>query len=310
MLDLIINPFCTILLFLYQILGGNVVLAITVFTILVRVATYPLTIKQQRSSKAMQELQPELKKLQEKYKNERERLAQAQWELYRQYGVNPLAGCLPLLIQLPILLGLYRAIVATLAATPHQLLDLSGRLWVPSLSDAVPLNNRFLWLNLATPDPLYLLPILVVVTTWLSQKLIMPPTSSSGSSGDRAADQAAQMSRQMMLIMPIMFGFFALSFASGLSIYFIVSNLIGIGQYAMMGKVNIKQVLGRETESSAAEPAKTNGQPEKVKRDAESASVLKPKRSLPESAPVSKPKRGGIYDSRAERAKAKSKAKG
>jgi YidC/Oxa1 family membrane protein insertase len=114
MLDIVINPFITILLFLYQILGGNVVLSIVVFTILVRLATYPLTRKQQQSSKAMQELQPELKKLQEKYKNDRERMAQAQMELYREYGVNPLAGCLPLLIQLPILLGLYRAIVATL----------------------------------------------------------------------------------------------------------------------------------------------------------------------------------------------------
>jgi YidC/Oxa1 family membrane protein insertase len=311
MLDLIINPFCTILLFLYQILGGNVVLAIIVFTILVRAATYPLTMKQQRSSKAMQELQPELKKLQEKYKNDRERLAQAQWELYRQFGVNPLAGCLPLIIQLPILLGLYRAIVATLAATPHQLLDLSGRLWVPSLSDVVPLNNRFMWLNLAVPDPLYLLPILVVVTTWLSQKLVMPPTASSGSSGDRSADQAAQMSRQMMMIMPLMFGFFSLSFASGLSIYFIVSNLIGIGQYAMMGKININQVLGREAEASA-EPAKEKSLPEKVKRDetAEPAPVLKPKRGLPRPAPSGKQKRAGVYDSRAERAKAKSKAKG
>ncbi len=311
MLDLIINPFCTILLFLYQILGGNVVLAIIVFTILVRVATYPLTIKQQRSSKAMQELQPELKKLQEKYKNDRERLAQAQWELYRQFGVNPLAGCLPLIIQLPIMLGLYRAIVATLAATPHQLLDLSGRLWVPSLSDVVPLNNQFMWLNLAVPDPLYLLPILVVVTTWLSQKLVMPPTTSSGSSGDRSADQAAQMSRQMMMIMPLMFGFFSLSFASGLSIYFIVSNLIGIGQYAMMGKININQVMGREAEDSA-EPEKEKAQSEKVKREeiAEPAPVLKPKRGLPRPAPTGKPKRAGVYDSRAERAKAKSKAKG
>lgn len=243
MLDLIVNPFITVLLFLYQILGGNVVLAIVVFTILVRLATYPLTLKQQRSTKAMQELQPELKKLQEKFKNDREKMAAAQWELYREYGVNPLAGCLPLVIQFPILIGLYRAIVATLAATPLQLLDLSGRVWVEDLFRQVPLHNHFMWLNLAVPDPLYILPVLVVVTTWLSQKLIMPSTPSA-SSGDKSSDQAAQLSRQMMLIMPLMFGFFSLSFASGLSIYFIASNLIGIGQYAMMGKVDVKRLLG------------------------------------------------------------------
>jgi YidC/Oxa1 family membrane protein insertase len=246
MLDLIINPFITILLFLYQVLGGNVVLAIVVFTILVRLATMPLTLKQQRSTKAMQELQPELKRIQEKYKNDRERAAQAQMELYRQYGVNPLAGCLPLLIQFPILIGLYRAIVATLAATPLELLDLSGRLWVPSLASQVPLQSHWLWLNLAVPDPLYILPVLVVITTWLQQKLLMPATPSS--SGGGQSDQAAAMSRQMMTIMPLMFGVFSLSFASGLSIYFIASNLIGIAQYAAMGRIDFRRLTGRVPE--------------------------------------------------------------
>lgn len=303
MLDIIVNPFITILLFLYKILGGNVVLAIVVFTILVRLATMPLTLKQQRSTKAMQELQPELKKLQEKYKNDREKTAQAQMELYRQYGVNPLAGCLPLIIQFPILIGLYRAIVVTLAATPLQLLDLSGRLWVPELSNLVPLQNKFLWLNLAVPDPLYILPILVVATTWLQQKLLMPATPSS-SSGDKSSDQAAQLSRQMMVIMPLMFGIFALSFASGLSIYFIGSNLIGIGQYAMMGKINIKNVVGRQEPQEA--PAETLPVKEKPKR---TEFVEKPKRTLSPSQPIVKPKRSGISDSRARREKS-SKAKG
>ena len=293
------------------------VLAIIVFTILVRLATYPLTMKQQRSTKAMQEIQPEMKKLQEKYKNDRERLAAAQMELYREYGVNPLAGCLPLLIQFPILIGLYRAIVATLAATPLQLLDLSGRLWIDDLSSAVPMDSRFLWLNLATPDPLYILPILVVVTTWLQQKLLTPATASS-SSGDKSTDQAAAMSRQMMMIMPIMFGFFSLSFASGLSIYFIVSNIIGIGQYAMMGKIDLKQTLGlKKGEEPAPAPVSKRAAKAKARAEAEetdlepaSASVAasepaRPKRDKsPDMAPV-KGKRSGVYDSRAQRAKAK-----
>ena len=325
MLDIIINPFITILLFLYQILGGTVVLAIVVFTILVRVATYPLTIKQQRSTKAMQELQPELKKLQEKYKNERERLAQEQWALYRKHGVNPLAGCLPLLIQLPIMLGLYRAIVATLAATPTQLLDLSGRLWIPDLSSQVPLDNKFAWLNLAVPDPLYILPILVVITTWLQQKLLMPAAPPSSGGGSRQGDQAAQISRQMMMIMPLMFGFFSLSFASGLSIYFIASNLIGIAQYGMMGRVNVKQALGMkpeeasepetpetpETEEPSAPAATPAAPPRKAKRTAPRQEAPKRKRGAePKPIPRRTTGSGGIYDSRANRARAKSKAKG
>lgn len=318
MLDIIINPFITILLFLYQILGGNVVLAIVVFTILVRLATYPLTMKQQRSTKAMQELQPELKKLQEKHKNDRERLAQAQWELYRERGVNPLAGCLVLIVQLPILLGLYRAIVATLAATPSQLLDLSGRLWVPQLSHLVPLGNKFLWLNLAVPDPLYLLPILVVATTYLQQKLLMPATPAQ-ESGDKSADQAAQISRQMMVMMPLMFGFFALSFASGLSIYFIASNIIGIGQYALMGKIDLKHVLGLARHEEEPVKKAAGKAASAVTALENSSPASKPARAASDTgqsvtkSPVSrkaKAKRSGIYDSRASRAKAKSKAKG
>lgn len=302
MLDIIVNPFITILLFLYQILGGSIVLAIITFTILVRLATYPLTMKQQRSTKAMQELQPELKKLQEKYKNDRERLAQAQWELYRERGVNPLAGCLVLIVQLPILLGLYRAIVATLAATPNQLLDLSGRLWVPSLSNLVPMQNQFLWLNLAVPDPLYVLPILVVATTFLQQKLLMPSMQTQ-STGDKASDQAAQISRQMMVIMPLMFGFFALSFASGLSIYFIASNFIGVIQYAMMGKIDVKRVLGLSSDEQDGAKQTTS--------KAARAAATEPSSPAPTSSPNRyKPKRSGIYDSRASRARAKSKAKG
>jgi YidC/Oxa1 family membrane protein insertase len=314
MLDIIINPFVTILLFLYRILGGNVVLAIVVFTVLVRLATFPLTLKQQRSSQAMQELQPELKKLQEKYKNDKERLAQAQMELYREYGFNPLAGCLPLVIQLPIMLGLYRAIITTLAATPLELLNLSGRLWVDGLSNQVPLQNKFLWLNLAVPDPLYVLPILVVVTTWLQQKLLMPATANS-SSGDKSADQASQVSRQMMTIMPLMFGFFSLSFASGLSVYFIASNLIGIGQYALTGKINLPGRQAEEPEKSpkAAEKGDViETAPVKAKRDQVEAAPAKakPDRKPKRGAPVKAKRAAGVYDSRAERARAKSKAKG
>ncbi|MEL7673190.1 MAG: YidC/Oxa1 family membrane protein insertase [Chloroflexota bacterium] len=328
MFDLIINPFITVLLFLYKLLGGNVILAIVVFTVLVRLATMPLTLKQQRSTKAMQELQPELKRIQEKYKNDREKAAQAQMELYRQYGVNPLAGCLPLLIQFPILIGLYRAIVATLAATPLELLDLSGRLWVPSLASQVPLQNKFLWLNLAVPDPLYILPVLVVVTTWLQQKLLMPSTPSSG--GSEKGDQAAAMSRQMMTIMPLMFGVFSLSFASGLSIYFIASNLIGIAQYALMGKASLSNLTGRARAEAAPKdapvvvdgeavavddppasekPKRSEGKAKRAQQKAQSqkSPAPAPKPSAP-MAPIVKPKRAGIRDTRTER-RTKSKAK-
>ncbi len=257
-MDFLTNPFTTALLFLYQFLGQNIVLSIVVFTLITRLATYPLTYQQIKSSKAMQELQPKLKKLQEKYKGDREKLAQEQMKLYKDHGVNPLAGCLPLLIQFPILIGLYGAIGRSLAATPLQLLDLNHRLLVPSLAHLIPMQNTFLWLNLGQPDQTFILPVLVVATTWLQQKLITPPTAS----GD-PNDPSQAMSRNMMIMMPLMIGIFSLSFASGLSIYWVVSNLAGIAQYAFMGKVDWRSALGLKP---ATAPADSSVELESVKK--------------------------------------------
>ena len=115
------------------------------------------------------------------------------------------------------------------------------------------------------------------------------------------------MTKQMMYFMPLMFGFFALSFASGLSIYFIASNIIGIGQYAMMGKINLRQALGlAPAEDEATQPA----QAAKSKPDAEATPKRKEVTAPVPKAKRGKPKRGGIYDSRAQHAQAKSRSKG
>ncbi len=253
----IVNSFITLLLWLYSILG-NVFLAIVAFTVIIRMAIMPLTLKQYRSLKAMQEVQPKLKALQDKYKDDREVLVQKQMELYREHKINPLAGCWPLLVQLPILIGLFRAIIATLAATPGQLLTLEDRIYdnlllipLPDLSAYVPLENQFLWLNLAVPDPYLILPIIVMVVTWLQQKLMAPPapkkkTPSTTEDGRQdPSEQAAAMTRQMTTIMPIMFGFITMTYSSGLAIYFIVSALIGIAQQAALGRADFRRLIGR-----------------------------------------------------------------
>ncbi len=257
MWDSIINPFVTTLTFLYSLLGSNIVLAIVVFTVLVRLITYPLTMQQQRSTKAMQQLQPELKKLQEKYKNDREKLAAEQMALYRQFGINPMGGCLPLVIQLPIMLGLYQAIIFSLAATPWQLMELSGRLLIPGLDHLIPLQNTVFGLNITQPPsavfPItFILPILVVVTTWLQFKSTMPAAAPSD---DGKPNQGAAMTQSMGTIMPVMYGFFALQFSLGLSIYFIVSNLVGIIQYAAMGKTDFRTMIGLKPKNGDKVPA-------------------------------------------------------
>lgn len=240
---LILNPMTNLLLLLYQVLFSNFALAVAVFTIITRLITLPFTLKQQRSTKAMQALQPDLQAIQKKYANDKEKQAQEQMALYKKHGISPMSGCLPLLLTFPIMFGLYQAIMASLASTPLQLLELSQRLYklLPQLAQLIPLNNKWLGINLGQPPGgtqpwyAYLLILLVVATGYWQQKVMTPPTASSGQ-GD---NQMAGMSQSMMYTMPIMFGFFALSFSSGLSIYFVISNIIGVLQYWGLGRVGL-----------------------------------------------------------------------
>ena len=234
MLDFIIYPLANVLLLLYHYLGHETVVAIAAITVLTRLLILPLTLSQQRSAQKMQELQPEIEKLREKYGDDQEKLAQKQMELWREAGVNPAGGCLPLVIQLPIMIALYRAIIFCVPSTPLQLFQFSGRIfidqWLPSLTGLVPLQNTFLGMDLGqAPSPAqwwsYALPVLVFATSWLQQKLLSPSTAADGGS------QAEMMSQQMQVMMPLMFGFISLQYATGLSIYFIISNLFGMAQY-------------------------------------------------------------------------------
>lgn len=242
MWNLIIDPFITALTLFYS-WTGSIVLSIVVFTVVTRMLLYPLTIQQQQSMRKQQALQPKIKALQEKYKNDREKLAQEQMQLFQQEGINPFGGCLLMFVQLPIFLGLYQAIIYALAATPLQLLDMSGRLLIPGLASQIPLNNMWAGMDLTQPpttNPTYALalPVLVMVTTWAQSKLTMPNTPKPEKGAP--VDQTQAMTQSMTTVMPLMFGFFALNFSVGISIYFITSNLIGAFQYGVLGRNNRK----------------------------------------------------------------------
>ena len=285
MWDLILNPFVTILAWLYAALNQDIVLAIVVLTVIIRFLTYPLLAKQQESSRKMQQIQPQLKKLQDKYKNDKEKLSQAQMKLYRENKVNPVGGCFPMVIQFPILIGLYQAIFFALAATPFQLVDLSERLLIPGLDSLIPLQRMWtpipqlasilpeLDLTLApTENPHYslLLPLLVLVTTWAQQKLTMMTTKQKSDKNDDDEDDKprggqAQMMQSMTTIMPIMFGFFSMTFSVGLSIYFVTSNLIGIVQYSPQGR-NVLDKLFRKKQTDDAPVEIVFEEDEPVKR--------------------------------------------
>ncbi len=217
---IILEPVLNSLIAMCTVLGGSFGLAIIALTVIVRLIMFPLTVRQTQSTKAMQSLQPKMQELQKKYAKNQQKLQQEMMKLYKEAGINPL-GCLwPMLIQLPIWIALYQAIMQALAATPENLLNLSQHLYSwAAVGQAVPLNEHFLWLRLSRPDPNLILAILVGGTMWVQQKMVTAP----------ATDPRQQsMTRMTTMMMPLMFGFFTLSFPSGLALYWVVSNVIGI----------------------------------------------------------------------------------
>jgi YidC/Oxa1 family membrane protein insertase len=255
MWEFFISLFVNTLLWIYDAIGHNYGVAIILFTILIRVITWPLNAQQLKGAQAMQELQSdkEWQEIQKKYAKDREKLAQEQMRVYKERGISPFASCLPTLIQFPIIIGLYQSIIRALATTPLGLLQL-GRSIFPFLNveSIIPLNSKFLWMDLGRPESVqilgYAIPTLAIVvalTTYVQSKLTMPASTNPN-------DQTAAMSSSMAITMPLMLGWFALTFASGLSVYFITSNLLGILQYALTGRANWKNLLPGGSKKQAA----------------------------------------------------------
>lgn len=188
----------------------NYGLAIVLLTIIVKMVLYPLNYKQMQSMVAMQRLQPKLKDIQEKYKKDPQKLQQKMMELYREHGVNPLAGCLPLLIQLPILIALYRALLKLFRTPGVQNLNF---LWIASLGQK----------GIHQPVDI-LLPVLAGVTTYWQMRLT-PQTGGQ-----------EQMQRMMSLTMPAFITYITTTLPAGLGLYWVVFNLLSIAQQYIMNK--------------------------------------------------------------------------
>ncbi|MDP3939215.1 MAG: membrane protein insertase YidC [Deltaproteobacteria bacterium] len=175
---------------------GNYGVAIILLTCLIRIAFFPLATKQFRSMKEMQRLQPLLQELREKYKEDRERLNQETMQLFRTHKVNPLGGCLPIVVQIPVFFALYQALLNSIALRQAPFM-----LWLKDLS---------------APDPTYIAPILMTGSMFLQQKMAPP-----------AGDPTQQ---KIMMMMPLVFGVMFLNFPSGLVLYWLANNLLAIAQ--------------------------------------------------------------------------------
>lgn len=264
---LIVNPMINALLFFYDLLGNNFILAIAFFTVLIRVITLPLNVRQQRSMIRTQEIQPQIQAIQKKYRDNPQKMQ----EEFRKIGYNPadtLTGCLPTLLQFPILIGLYQAIVIVLGTTPQALFELLPRVYPAiNLTPLIPVENQFLWMNLSQPDPYFVLPIVVFGSMFIQQKLLAPPAPS----GDQKDNPAAAMTQSMQYTMPLMFGFFSLQFPSGLSIYFILANIIGIFQGLYMRRIMDRERAERKANGGAT-PYVIEGEESKSAKSVEAKS--------------------------------------
>lgn len=211
-----------------HIFGDNIGWGLVLATLIVRVAMIPLYRKQIRSTEAMNKIQPEMKKIQDKYKNidksdkdAQMRQQQEMSALYKRYGVNPLAGCLPLIIQMPILFAFYDAIQGLLMNGTY--VGEAANIGLMNLTHGVGMSSQFLGFELS--DRVLLFAILAALTTWISTKLSMLGTETpEGAAGD--------VSKSMLTIMPIMILFMGWTLPGALSIYWLVGNLVTIAQTA------------------------------------------------------------------------------
>ncbi len=233
--EIVTRPMTNSLMLLYVYLGANLGLAIIVFTLVVRGLSYPLVVRQLRQMRRMQELQPRIKAVNDRYKDDPQRRGQEVMKVYKEVGVNPV-GCLgPMIIQMPIFIGLFWAIEYVLPFTPENLAGLANRLysWLPGVQNAVPINPQILGMNLALETLRsgsiigFVLVALSGVTMFVQQKM----------SQVASADPSQQAQQRMMTLMfPVMFGMFSLFFPIGLVIYWVTSNLVGIVmQYFVSG---------------------------------------------------------------------------
>ena len=234
--------------------------AIILFTLIVKVVTFPLTVSQIRGMQAQKELQPRIQELQKKYGKDREKISQEQMKLYQEAGVNPLSGCLPLVIQMPVLFGLYAALIAI-----GPLLDSANFFWIPNLG--IPKYNEGMsWIprefnagNYGMLVAYLVLPALLMVSQFLMQKWMTPAQPQTADS----SNPMAGMTKQMTLMMTLMFGFFTLQVPAGLTLYWVTSNLLQMLQQWVVTDERFgisKPVANLATATAGSAPALPAGQ--------------------------------------------------
>ncbi len=216
---LLMNPLINALLLLTNIVGGQFGLAIILFTVTLRIVTIPFTLRQLQSTRTMQAIQPRMQEIQKKYKDPKRR-QQETMKLYRESGVNPLGCFMPMAIQMLVFIALYRALAFVVGGSPESLVGLSQRVYPWSyLTQSIPLEQSFLWLELGRPDRTYILPLVVGVSTYVQTRLAATPATTP---------QQQQQQQMMTWMMPLVLVWITLALPSGVGVYWVVSNIFSV----------------------------------------------------------------------------------
>ncbi len=254
---LLYQPILNSLIFLYKVLFSNLGLAIIVLTLIVRFALSPIMNRQLKSTKKMQELAPELEKIKAKFKGDKQKLMQAQMELYKKNGVNPASGCLPQIVQLIILISLYQAFNLVIKPDGLEVIKKINESLYPfnQLSTSSALNLNFLYLNLSRPDkiPGLSIPgffvIMATVFQFLSSKLMMPAAKREEKvalkTEEKTDDMASAMQKQMLYMFPLMTLVFGFTMPSGVMLYWFIFSLFSFIQQLAVNKNSEKEVLSK-----------------------------------------------------------------
>lgn len=243
MFSFVSQTFTSLLTTTASTLGGSYGLAIIAVTLIIRLALLPLTLPSLKAQKKQLELQPKRDELKKKYGHDQKLFAQKQLELYQAEGINPLAGCLPQLVQIGLFIIFYQVLISSLSPDQNP-----------------PGNLNFLWLNLSSPDPTFVLPILAAVSQLLLSLMIVPATDTTAEhqlatktktkKDDEQAQDMSQMAQtmqsQMVFIMPFITFLIALRFPSGLALYWVASTVFSlVQQYFVSGLGGLKTRLTR-----------------------------------------------------------------
>ncbi|GIW69391.1 MAG: membrane protein insertase YidC [Patescibacteria group bacterium] len=229
----ILNPIFNVLVIIYAFIG-NLGLAIILFTIIVKAVMIPVTLPSIKMSKKQRDVQPEIEKIKEKYKHDQKKMAQMQMELMRKHGINPASGCLTTIITIVFMIAVYKSVI--IMTNGSGIDDLNNRIYFQNfrIDSQETINTRFLYLDLAKPDPYLIIVILSVILQFLATKMMMPYSKISEKAVKKTPgktdDIIQSMQKQNLYIMPLMFFFFGLTLPSGVMIYIAVSTLFQIVQ--------------------------------------------------------------------------------